>query len=55
MIYSSRSSHQMLIDNFMPLLLSKTIFQANSNDKPEFRYLVGNYAISLLETKNNTP
>ena len=45
----------MLIDNFMPLPLSKTIFQAISNDKPEFRYVVGNYAISLLETKNNTP
>ena len=26
-----------------------------SNDKPEFRYVVGNYAATLLETRNNTP
>ena len=48
----TNSQHE---DAIPPEEVAKTIFQAISNDKPEFRYVVGNYAASLLETRNNTP
>jgi len=38
-----------------PEEVSKTIFQAISVEKPEFRYVVGNDAISLLEARKNMP
>jgi NAD(P)-dependent dehydrogenase (short-subunit alcohol dehydrogenase family) len=41
-------------DAIPPEEVAKTIFQAISIEKPEFRYVVGNYAASLLEARNNT-
>ena len=38
-------------DAIPPEEVAKTIFHAISNEKPEFRYVVGNYAANLLETK----
>jgi len=38
-----------------PEEVAKTIFQAISSEKPEFRYVVGKYADSLLEARKNTP
>jgi len=38
-----------------PEEVAKTIFQAISDEKPEFRYVVGNYAVSLLEARKNMP
>jgi NAD(P)-dependent dehydrogenase (short-subunit alcohol dehydrogenase family) len=38
-----------------PEEVAKTIIQAISVEKPEFRYVVGNYAVSLLETRKNIP
>jgi hypothetical protein len=35
--------------------VAKTIIQAISIEKPEFRYVVGNDAVSLLEAKQNMP
>ena len=35
--------------------VAKTIFQAISAEKPEFRYVVGKYADSLLEARKNMP
>ena len=42
-------------DAISPEEVAKTIFYAISIEKPEFRYVVGNYALSLLEARNNTP
>lgn len=42
-------------DAISPEEVAKTIFHAISIEKPEFRYVVGNYAVSLLEARNNTP
>ena len=50
--YDKTKSHD---DAMPPEEGAKTIFQAISNDKQEFRYVVGNYAASLLETRNNMP
>jgi hypothetical protein len=36
-----------------PEEVAKTIFQAISTEKPEFRYVVGNDAVSLLEARKN--
>jgi NAD(P)-dependent dehydrogenase (short-subunit alcohol dehydrogenase family) len=41
-------------DAISPEEVAKTIFHAISIEKPEFRYVVGNYALSLLEARNNT-
>ncbi len=38
-----------------PEEVAKTIFQAISDEKPEFRYVVGNFAVSLLEARKNMP
>jgi NAD(P)-dependent dehydrogenase (short-subunit alcohol dehydrogenase family) len=38
-----------------PEEVAKTIFQAISTEKPEFRYVVGNDAVSLLEARKNMP
>ena len=38
-----------------PEEVAKTIVQAISAEKPEFRYVVGNYAVSLLEERKNMP
>jgi NAD(P)-dependent dehydrogenase (short-subunit alcohol dehydrogenase family) len=38
-----------------PEEVAKTILQAISVEKPEFRYVVGNDAISLLEARKNMP
>jgi NAD(P)-dependent dehydrogenase (short-subunit alcohol dehydrogenase family) len=38
-----------------PEEVAKTIFQAISIEKPEFRYVVGNDAVSLLESRKNMP
>ena len=46
----TKSKHD---DAIHPEEVAKTIFQAISNDKTEFRYVVGNYAASLLETRRN--
>ena len=42
-------------DAISPEEVAKIMLQAISNDKPEFRYVVGNYAASLLETRNSKP
>jgi hypothetical protein len=42
-------------DAISPEEVAKTIFHAISNYTPEFRYIVGNYAVSLLEARNNMP
>jgi len=39
-------------DAIRPEEVVKTIFQAISDEKPEFRYVVGNYAVNLLEARN---
>jgi NAD(P)-dependent dehydrogenase (short-subunit alcohol dehydrogenase family) len=41
-------------DAIPPEEVAKTILHAISIEKPEFRYVVGNYAASLLETRKNT-
>jgi NAD(P)-dependent dehydrogenase (short-subunit alcohol dehydrogenase family) len=41
-------------DAIPPEEVAKTIFYAISIEKPEFRYVVGNYAVNLLEARNNT-
>jgi NAD(P)-dependent dehydrogenase (short-subunit alcohol dehydrogenase family) len=38
-----------------PEEVAKTIYQAISIEKPEFRYVVGNDAVSLLEARKNMP
>ncbi|PWU79106.1 MAG: short-chain dehydrogenase/reductase [Candidatus Nitrosopolaris wilkensis] len=38
-----------------PEEVAKTIIQAILDEKPEFRYVVGNYAVSLLEARKNMP
>ena len=38
-----------------PEEVAKTIVQAISTEKPEFRYVVGNDAVSLLEARKNMP
>jgi len=38
-----------------PEEVAKIIFQAISIEKPEFRYVVGNDAVSLLEARKNMP
>ncbi|MDP9287322.1 MAG: SDR family oxidoreductase [Thermoproteota archaeon] len=38
-----------------PEEVAKTIFQAISIEKPEFRYVVGNDAVSLLKARKNMP
>ena len=38
-----------------PEEVAKTIIQAISDEKPEFRYVVGNYAVTLLEARKNMP
>jgi NAD(P)-dependent dehydrogenase (short-subunit alcohol dehydrogenase family) len=38
-----------------PEEVAKTIVQAISTEKPEFRYLVGKFAVSLLEARKNMP
>lgn len=38
-----------------PEEVAETIFQAISAEKPEFRYVVGKYADSLLEARKNMP
>ena len=48
----TNSQHE---DAIPPEEVAKTIFQAISNEKPEFKYVVGNYAVSLLEARNNMP
>jgi NAD(P)-dependent dehydrogenase (short-subunit alcohol dehydrogenase family) len=42
-------------DAISPEEVAKIILQAISNDTPEFRYVIGNYASTLLETRNNKP
>jgi NAD(P)-dependent dehydrogenase (short-subunit alcohol dehydrogenase family) len=42
-------------DAISPEEVAKIILQAISNDNPEFRYVIGNYASTLLETRNNKP
>jgi NAD(P)-dependent dehydrogenase (short-subunit alcohol dehydrogenase family) len=41
-------------DAISPEEVAKTIVHTISIEKPEFRYVVGNYALSLLEARNNT-
>jgi short-subunit dehydrogenase len=48
----TNSQHE---DAIPPEEVAKTILQAISTEKPEFRYVVGNYAVSLLEARNNMP
>jgi NAD(P)-dependent dehydrogenase (short-subunit alcohol dehydrogenase family) len=48
----TNSQHE---DAISPEEVAKTILQAISIEKPEFRYVVGNYAVSLLEARNNMP
>lgn len=38
-----------------PEEVAKTIVQAILSEKPEFRYTVGNDAVSLLEARKNMP
>ena len=38
-----------------PEEVAKTIVQAISTEKPEFRYLVGKFAVNLLEARKNMP
>lgn len=38
-----------------PNEVAENIFRAISDDKPEFRYVIGNYAVSLLEARKNMP
>ncbi len=38
-----------------PEEVAKTIFQAISTEKPEFRYVVGKDAVGLLEARKNMP
>ena len=42
-------------DAISPEEVAKVILQAISDDAPKFRYVIGNYAASLLETRNNMP
>ena len=42
-------------DAIPPEEVAKIILKAVLIEKPEFRYVVGNYAASLLETKNKMP
>lgn len=42
-------------DAIPPEEVAKIILKAVSIEKPEFRYIVGNYAASLLETRNKMP
>jgi NAD(P)-dependent dehydrogenase (short-subunit alcohol dehydrogenase family) len=42
-------------DAISPEEVAKIILQAISDDAPKFRYVIGNYAASLLETRNNKP
>ena len=44
----TRSQHE---NATQPEEVAKTIVQAISAEKPEFRYVVGNYAVSLLEAR----
>ena len=49
----TRSQHEE--NATQPEEVAKTIVQAISTEKPEFRYVVGNYAVSLLEARKNMP
>ncbi|MDQ6864934.1 MAG: SDR family oxidoreductase [Thermoproteota archaeon] len=48
----TRSQHE---NATQPEEVAKTIVQAISTEKPEFRYVVGNDAVSLLEARKNMP
>jgi NAD(P)-dependent dehydrogenase (short-subunit alcohol dehydrogenase family) len=48
----TKSQHD---DAISPEEVAKTILQAISDDAPKFRYVIGNYAASLLETRDNKP
>ena len=48
----TRSQHE---NATQPEEVAKTIVQAISAEKPEFRYVVGNYAVSLLEARKKMP
>lgn len=48
----TRSQHE---NATQPEEVAKTIVHAISTEKPEFRYVVGNYAVSLLEERKNMP
>ena len=48
----TKSQHD---DAISPEEVAKIILQAISDGAPKFRYVVGNYAASLLETRNNKP
>ena len=48
----TKSQHD---DAISPEEVAKVILQAISDDAPKFRYVIGNYAASLLETRNNKP
>ena len=48
----TESQHDVAIS---PEKVANIILQAISDDAPKFRYVMGNYAASLLETRNNKP
>jgi NAD(P)-dependent dehydrogenase (short-subunit alcohol dehydrogenase family) len=48
----TKSQHD---DAISPEEVANIILQAISDDAPKFRYVIGNYAASLLETRNNKP
>ena len=48
----TKSQHD---DAISPEEVAKIILQAISDDAPKFRYVIGNYAASLLETRDNKP
>lgn len=48
----TKSQHD---DAISPEEVAEVILQAISDDAPKFRYVIGNYATSLLETRNNKP
>ena len=48
----TRSQHE---NATQPEEVAKTIVHAISTEKPEFRYVVGNFAVNLLEARKNMP
>lgn len=48
----TKSQHD---DAISPEEVAKIILQAISDDAPKFRYVIGNFAARLLETRNNKP
>jgi NAD(P)-dependent dehydrogenase (short-subunit alcohol dehydrogenase family) len=48
----TKSQHD---DAISPEEVANIILEAISDDAPKFRYVIGNYAASLLETRNNKP